>query len=148
MKFIENDYVMAVIPSKNQFLAWCITSIILHLILAVILSRLSLATIVVNSISILSYIMTIIIMFLVKRPSFQLTINERGDFSYKSHMILSGKLLSSSFSTNWFIWLGCEIGLGINTEHKIQHILIWRDALDDQSFRRLARIIRLKRQMI
>jgi len=144
MKYIENNYVMTIIPSKQHFRVWYILLAFIHVLITVVLFRLSWSTFVIVGVSIVSYFIFVIFTLNVKLPSYQLDINERGSLQYREQIKFNGKLLGSSFCTNWFIWLCFER----EYDDKVIRLLVWKDALDNQSFRRLSRIIRLKRQMI
>jgi len=148
MKFINNDYLMSITPSKLQYIVWISINAVLHFVLAMILLRLSWPGIVVSSISMFSYAGTIAVVFFIKVFPVQLTINEQGNVNYNANVIFNGQLLASSFSTHWFIYFKCEVSASDRYDNKEFCMLIWRDSLEDESFRRLARLIRLKRQMI
>lgn len=148
MKLPVNNYVMVIRASKQKYWIWCILSCFLHFVLAIILLRLSWSGIVIASLSIVSYIMSISLFLLRKDIPFQIMINEQGELCYKSQVEHYGILLNNSFSTSWFIWFSCAINHSGNSNNKRINVMIWQDALDNKSFRRLARIIRLKRQII
>lgn len=144
MKYIESDYVVFITSSKQHFWVWCVLSLIIHITVGIILIRLTLPNEIVIITTLLSYVISVVLGIKTQQSNYQLRITERGDLRYKEHVNFNGKLLISSFSTGWFIWC-C---FGSEFDKKIIRLLIWQDAVDSESFRRLSRIIRLKRRMI
>jgi len=144
MKSVEKGYVIFVTPSKQHVCVWCILNFIIHIIISIVLIRLTWSLEIVVIISVLSFSSLIVLGFYKKQLSYELRITERGDLRYREKIDFNGKLLANSFCSDWFIWLCFEREF----DKKTIRFLIWQDALSDESFRRLSRIIRIKRRMI
>jgi len=144
MKYVEQGYVIFVTPSKQHVCVWCILNFIIHIIVSIVLIRLTWPSEIVVIAAALSFSALIVLGFYHKQSSYELRVAERGDLRYREKIDVNGKLLANSFSTGWFLWLCFEREF----DNETIRLLIWQDAVSDESFRRLSRIIRIKRRMI
>jgi len=84
-----------------------------------------------------------------KLADFQLHINDSGELAIINDLsarkiVWRGKVSPASYATSQF----CLLKVTVTNNVNVQRYLIWKDSLDDQSFRRLSRIIRLARHQI
>jgi len=138
------NYVIDVIPSKQHFTAWLGLSLIMHLTIGFCLKGLELHMPVVILITSGSYLISVALAVMTKMNRYSLIINECGDLTYHGSAIMTGQLLARSHVTTWYVFLCFNRSI----DQKNMRLLIWRDAVIDRDYRRLCRIIRLKRQMI
>jgi len=138
------DYVINVEPSNYHYYVWVTLSAIFHMAIGYCLIELDLHLPIVSILMSASYIFSLGLAVLTKTHSYSLIVNERGDFTYQGSVIVKGQILENSYCTTWYLYLCCNRSF----DQKNMRLLIWRDAVSDKSYRRLCRIIRLKRQMI
>ncbi|MCG7530959.1 hypothetical protein MHM98_06285 [Psychrobium sp. MM17-31] len=79
-----------------------------------------------------------------KEAHYLLTISQSGDVHYRGNLIFDARVLPTSVESHLLVCLKLE-----ETE-EAQHIqlLIWRDAVTNQQYRRLRRIIRHRQRCV
>lgn len=79
---------------------------------------------------------------------FNLLLNESGEltfwFEHIPHIKISGDICKNSYATSLF----CVVHLISTHPQNPKRLLIWKDSIDDNDFRRLSRVIRLIRNQI
>jgi hypothetical protein len=138
------QYVIDVHHSKQHYYVWLIVSVVMHSAIGYWLSEIGLYMPIIVTFLTSSYLLSIVIVVSRKNDRYSLIIDERGDFTYQGSAIMHGKVLIKSYGTSWYIllWFHREV------DNRVLHLFIWRDAVTDTDYRRLCRIIRLKRHMI
>jgi hypothetical protein len=138
------QYVIDVHHSRYHYYVWVIVSVVMHIAIGYYFCEVGLYMPIVVIFLSSSYLLSIVMVVSRKKDRYSLIIDERGDFTYQGSAIMHGKVLTSSYGTSWYIllWFNRRI------DNRVMHLMIWRDAIADADYRRLCRIIRLKRHMI
>ncbi|MGB1297422.1 MAG: protein YgfX [Psychrobium sp.] len=84
------------------------------------------------------------LLWLEKEAHYVLTINQPGDVHYRGHLIFDARILPTSVESHLLVCLKLEE----TEEAKHMQLLIWRDAVSQQQYRRLRRIIRHRQRYV
>lgn len=130
--------------SKLHRLVWFVICSVFYFIIAMLLLDASFnVSIIVLSLG-PSYLMLLLLTLFKNQLFYCLSINEHGELVYRAGAKFSGQLMTKSNVNRWFVivWFKRDI------DDKDVRLMIWRDSVNDCDFRRLSRIIRLKRHLI
>lgn len=140
----RTQYIIDIHRSNYHYYVWLAISAVMHASIGFCLGEIGLYLPVVIFFLSSSYLLSIVAVVRRKTARCSLIINEQGNFTYQGSAIMHAQMLVKSYGTSWYILLW----FNRNVDNKEMHLLIWRDAVTDADYRRLCRIIRLKRHMI
>lgn len=142
--FNPKRFMIEVSVSKLHRWMCFISYSVIHLGIAILLSDLSFNLSVIAAALCPSFLLFLLFALKNNQQGYCLSIDEGGKLIYIAGVRFSGELMTKSYVSRWLniVWFEREL------DSQPIRLMIWRDSVNDDDFRHLSRIIRLKRHMI